>query len=55
MKAFRIALMSTGIGALVVALGMLIGNFDKVVEVVKKVVGWLSDFGKAVGNLFGAI
>lgn len=55
MKAFRIALMSTGIGALVVALGMLIGNFDKVVEVVKKVVGWLSDFGKAVGKLFGGI
>ena len=55
MKAFRIALMSTGIGALVVALGMLIGNFDKVVEVVKKVVGRLRDFGKAVGKLFGAI
>lgn len=55
MKAFRIALMSTGIGALVVALGMLIGNFDKVIEVVKKVVGWLGDFGKAVGKLFGAI
>lgn len=55
MKAFRVALMSTGIGALVVALGMLIGNFDKVVEVVKKVVGWLSDFGKAVGKLFGGI
>ena len=55
MKAFRLALMSTGIGALVVALGMLIGNFDKVVEVVKKVVGWLSDFGKAVGKLFGGI
>ena len=55
MMAFRVALMSTGIGALVVALGMLIGNFDKVGEVVKKVVGWLSDFGKAVGKLFGGI
>ena len=55
MKAFRVALMSTGIGALVVALGMLIGNFDKVIEVVKKVVGWLGDFGKAVGKLFGGI
>lgn len=55
MKAFRVALASTGIGALVVALGMLIGNFDKVVEVVKKVVGWLSDFGRAVGKLFGGI
>jgi len=55
MKAFRVALMSTGIGALVVALGMLIANFDKVIQVVKKVVGWLSDFGKAVGKLFGGI
>ena len=55
MKAFRVALMSTGIGALVVALGMLIANFDKVIEVVKKVVGWLGDFGKAVGKLFGGI
>jgi len=55
MKAFRVALMSTGMGALIVALGMLIGNFDKVVEVVKKVVGWLGDFGKAVGKLFGGI
>ena len=55
MKAFRIALASTGIGLIVVALGLLISNFDKVIEVVKNVVGWLSDFGKAVGKLFGGI
>ena len=55
MKAFRIALASTGIGLIVVALGMLIANFDKVIQVVKNVVGWLSDFGKAVGKLFGGI
>ncbi|MDI3480041.1 MAG: hypothetical protein PWQ14_1187 [Rikenellaceae bacterium] len=55
MKAFRVALASTGIGLIVVALGLLISNFDKVIEVVKKVIGWLGDFGKAVGNLFGAI
>ena len=55
MKAFRIALVSTGVGALVVGLGLLISNFNKVVEVVKKVVGRFADFGKAVGNLFGAI
>jgi hypothetical protein len=55
MKAFRIALASTGIGLIVVALGMLIANFDKVIKVVKKVVGWLGDFGKAVGKLFGGI
>lgn len=55
MKAFRVALASTGIGLIVVALGLLIGNFDKVIQVVKNVVGWLSDFGKAVGKLFGGI
>ena len=55
MKAFRVALASTGIGLIVVALGMLIANFDKVIQVVKKVVGWLGDFGKAVGKLFGGI
>ena len=55
MKAFRIALVSTGVGALVVGLGLLISNFNKVVDVVKKVIGRFADFGKAVGNLFGAI
>ena len=55
MKAFRVALASTGIGLIVVALGLLISNFNKVVEVVKKVIGRFADFGKAVGNLFGAI
>jgi len=32
MKLFRIALISTGIGAIVVAVGLLIANFDKLVE-----------------------
>ena len=35
MKLFRLALVSTGIGAAVVALGMLIANFDKVKESVE--------------------
>ena len=34
LKLFRIALISTGIGAIVVGLGLLIANFDKVKEVV---------------------
>ena len=55
MKAFRVALASTGIGLIITALGLLIANFDKVIQVVKNVVGWLSDFGKAVGKLFGGI
>ena len=32
MKLFRVALISTGIGAIVVAIGLLIANFDKLVE-----------------------
>jgi len=34
MKLFRIALISTGIGAIVVAVGLLIANFDKVTQAV---------------------
>lgn len=38
LKLFRLALIGTGIGAIVVAIGLLIENFDKVKEVVGKVV-----------------
>lgn len=38
MKAFRIALISTGIGAIVVAIGMLIANFEKLKDVVLDVI-----------------
>jgi hypothetical protein len=40
LKLFRIALISTGIGALIVGVGLLVANFDKVVGIVKSVVGW---------------
>lgn len=39
MKLFRIALASTGIGLIVIALAALIANFDSVVEAVKKFIG----------------
>lgn len=35
LKAFRVALVTTGIGALIVGLGLLIANFDKVVKYVQ--------------------
>jgi len=38
MKLFKLALAATGIGAFVVAIGLLIANWDKVVEVVSDVV-----------------
>lgn len=47
MKVFRMALISTGIGAIVVALGMLIANFD---DVKKAVI----DFIPALGDMGGA-
>jgi hypothetical protein len=37
MKVFRLALVGTGIGAIVIAVGALIANFDKIGPVVKKV------------------
>jgi hypothetical protein len=47
-KLFRIALISTGIGALVVGVGLLVANFDSIVNVVKKVVGWFSGLSGTV-------
>jgi hypothetical protein len=38
MKAFRVALVGTGIGLIVVAVGALIANFDKIGPIVKKAI-----------------
>jgi ABC-type Zn2+ transport system substrate-binding protein/surface adhesin len=51
MKAFKIALISTGIGAIVIAIGLLIANFDKVKTAVMNLIPGL----KAVGDFFGKI
>ena len=45
MKAFRIALASTGIGLIVIGLGLLIANFDKVKKVVLNLVPGLAVIG----------
>jgi hypothetical protein len=44
MKIFRLALISTGIGAIVVGLGMLIANLDSVGNFFKKVGSYIADF-----------
>lgn len=49
MKLFRIALISTGIGALVVALGLLIANFDKVISLFSPLIDGLKAIGDAIG------
>jgi chromosome segregation ATPase len=55
MKVFRIALVSTGIGAIVVALGMLISNFDSIKNVVLKVVPGLAAVGDTIMAIVNAV
>ncbi len=55
MKAFRIALAATGIGAIVIALVALIANFDKVKKAVLNVVPGLAKVGEFIGNLVNAV
>jgi uncharacterized membrane protein len=55
LKVFRIALISTGIGALVVGVGLLIANFDKIVDVVKSVVGWFGGLSGTMKNILSVI
>ena len=49
MKLFRAALVATGIGALVVALGLVISNFDKISDWIAK--SPLGNLAKGVSNL----
>lgn len=60
LKGIKGAIVSTGIGALVVAVGMLAANWDKVTAAVKKftqsatfqnITNWLSNFGKQLKTL----
>ncbi len=49
LKVFRAALVSTGVGALVVAVGLLVANFDKLLVPIQAAVQGLKDFADAVG------
>lgn len=51
MKAFRIALAATGIGLIVIALGLLIANFDKVKKAVLDFIPGLKIVGDLIGGL----
>ena len=55
LKLFRIALISTGIGALVVGVGLLIANFEKLVEFVMKGVTWFTGLGSTMKNILSII
>lgn len=53
MKVFRLALIATGIGALIVGLGLLISNWEKVTSVVGKAVSWFNKLGTGVKIVIG--
>ena len=48
-KLFKLALASTGIGLIVIAIGLLIANFDKLLIPMKAVIQGLKNFGDAIG------
>ena len=48
MKLFRIAMLATGIGAIIVGIGLLIANFDKVTAAVQSAVKWFMSLGEGV-------
>ena len=53
LKLFRIALIATGIGAIVVLIGLLIANFDKISEAVMKAYARFEKLGPVVKVLIG--
>lgn len=55
MKAFRIALAATGIGLIVIGLGLLIANFDKVKKVVLNLVPGLAMVGDFITGIVESI
>lgn len=55
MKAFKIALIGTGVGALVVGLGLLIANFGKIKEAVLGLFPGLATIGKFFGDLVDTV
>lgn len=55
LKIFRIALASTGIGAIVVGLGLLIANFDKIKKAVLNLIPGLAQVGEFFGNIVESV
>jgi hypothetical protein len=55
LKLFRIALISTGIGALVVGVGLLVANFEKLVAFVQNAVTWFTGLSGTMKNIISVI
>ena len=54
-KGLKAAIIGTGVGALVVALGLIINNFDDIKKVVLKVVPGLSAVGDTIMNIVNSV
>lgn len=55
LKVFRLALIGTGIGALVVGVGLLIANFDKVKATIMNLIPGLAKVGDFIGGIVESI
>ena len=55
LKLFRLALISTGIGALVVGVGLLVANFDKLVSFVKNAINSFTNLGSTTKNIISVM
>ena len=55
LKVLRGALIATGIGALVIGVGLLIANFDKLKAMALKLVPGLATVGKAIGGIVNKV
>ena len=55
LKLFRLALIGTGIGALIVGVGLLIANFDKVKKVVLNLIPGLASVGEFIGGIVDSV
>jgi len=55
LKLFRLALIGTGIGAIVVGLGLLIANFDKVKKVIMNLIPGLASVGDFIGGIVDSV
>ena len=55
LKLFRLAIIGTGVGALVIGLVALYQNFDKVKEAVYNLLPGLADIGEFVGNVINSV
>lgn len=54
-KGLKAAIIGTGIGALVVALGLIINNFDEIKKVVLKVVPGLAEVGDTIMSIVNSV